>query len=433
MAGVVLVENIAFVGLASWFNVHDAVLVAVTLVVFILITVLIVSRVAGSMGRALEEAEDQLVRKNEDLGTANEELTAIEEELRQNINELANAERTLRESEERFRTIAEVSPLHLSIARKSDGKILFTNPAYDKAFGYAPGELLGYKTPDLYYDPADREVLLGIFKEQGSVENQDLRVRRKDGSLFWINVSFRSILYNDIDSTLAASIDITRRKRAEEELAQKNYELNAINEELNAMQEELHQNFDELRVSEETLRQNEAELRESLLEKEALLSEIHHRVKNNLTAFISLLSLEGSYQDTPGGQALRLDLQNRARSMALVHETLYKTKKYSQVDMEVYLSTLVDQISRTFPSPKPVITTVSVRGVTIDIARATPCGLIINELMTNAYKHAFPEAAPCGPPRPDPCTLDIEFTDSGGYYTLTWYAITGWAFPHRST
>ena len=173
VAGVVLVENIAFVGLTSWFNVHDSVLVAFTLVVFILITVLIVSRVAGSMGRALEEAEDQLVRKNEDLGAANEELTAVEEELRQNIHELANAERTLRESEERFRTIAEVSPLHLSIARKSDGKILFTNPAYDKAFGYAPGELLGYKTPDLYYDPADREVILGIFREQGSVENQD--------------------------------------------------------------------------------------------------------------------------------------------------------------------------------------------------------------------------------------------------------------------
>ena len=109
-------------------------------------------------------------------------------------------------------------------------------------------------------------------------------------------------------------------------LQQKNEELNALNEELTSSQEELLQSVEELGRSEETLRKNEVELRESLLEKEALLSEIHHRVKNNLTAFISLLSLEGSYQDTPEGQALRLDLQNRARSMALVHETLYGQK-----------------------------------------------------------------------------------------------------------
>ena len=104
--------------------------------------------------------------------------------------------------------------------------------------------------------------------------------------------------------------------------------------------------------------------------------------------------------------------------MALVHETLYKTKKYSQVDMETYLTTLVEQIARTYPSQKPVKTSVAAKGVTIDIARATPCGLIINELMTNSFKHAFPDIAPCGPPKTDLCTLDVKFTEHDGFYTL---------------
>ena len=73
------------------------------------------------------------------------------------------------------------------------------------------------------------------------------------------------------------------------------------------------------------------DLKEALAEKEILLSEIHHRVKNNLAAFISLLSLEGSSEDTPTGRMLRQDLQNRARSMALIHETLYRTKTFDQV------------------------------------------------------------------------------------------------------
>jgi PAS domain S-box-containing protein len=219
------------------------------------------------------------------------------------------------------------------------------------------------------------------------------------------------------DEELRQNIDELGKK--EQELTVTNDELNATNEELSSTQEELRHNIEELGRSEEILRANETELRESLEEKEVLLSEIHHRVKNNLTAFISLLSLEGSYSDTPEGQALRLDLQNRARSMALVHETLYKTKKYSQVDMGVYLSTLVNQIATTFPAPKAVQTFVSAEGVTIDIARATPCGLIINELMTNAFKHAFTESSTCGGPGLDPCSFRVGLARGEGYYTLS--------------
>ena len=220
-----------------------------------------------------------------------------------------------------------------------------------------------------------------------------------------------------VDEEMRQNIDELAKN--ERELLAKNDELNALNEELNATQEELRHNVEELGRTEVILRRNEAELKESLQEKEVLLSEIHHRVKNNLTAFISLLSLEGPYEDIPGGQALRLDLQNRARSMALVHETLYRTKKYSQVDMDVYLSTLVNQIATTFPSKKPVTATVSAEGMTIDIARATPCGLIVNELMTNAYKHAFPESSLCGTPGSPPCNFHVALAKNDGFFALS--------------
>ena len=150
-----------------------------------------------------------------------------------------------------------------------------------------------------------------------------------------------------------------------------------------------------------------------------LLSEIHHRVKNNLTAFISLLSLDGSYEDTPAGQALRKDLQNRARSMALIHETLYRTHMYSSVDMGIYLNTLVEQIATTYNLNTPVRTIVDAEGVSLDLARATPCGLIINELVTNAYKYGFPESFDCTASRKEPCTIRVTLARGDDTYLLT--------------
>ncbi len=201
-----------------------------------------------------------------------------------------------------------------------------------------------------------------------------------------------------IQSTIAQGNDITERKMTEAELEERNEELNSAIEELT------RQGY---------------ELNEALREKEVLLSEVHHRVKNNLTAFISLLSLESTYDDSPAGLALKKDLQNRARSMALIHETLYRTKKYSRVDMDVYLSTLVGQIVSSYESAKSVKTVVNAHGITLDLSRATPCGLIINELLTNSLKYAFPVSFDCEMIRGVPCLIEVSLTEDDGAYLLT--------------
>jgi two-component sensor histidine kinase len=219
-------------------------------------------------------------------------------------------------------------------------------------------------------------------------------------------------------SVIAQGQDITLRKIAEEELERKNDDLNAINEELTAAQEELRRKLDELSARERQLRESESELREILAEKDILLAEIHHRVKNNLTALISLLSLEGGQGDTPEAQAFRNDIQNRARSMALIHETLYRTKKYSEVDMGVYLKNLLDQMQASLSTTVPYRINIVSDNVMLDIPRATPCGLIVNEMVTNVFKHAYPASFDCMKERGAPPTIIIALSLSDGEYTL---------------
>jgi two-component sensor histidine kinase len=136
----------------------------------------------------------------------------------------------------------------------------------------------------------------------------------------------------------------------------------------------------------------EGKLQASLDEKVLLLKEIHHRVKNNLQIIVSLLRLQKrQIADTATRQQI-LDSESRIRSMALVHEKLYRSTDFAYIDFEDYLKTLVNQLVPLYATNSGQIRiVVDMKGVSVDINQSIPLGLIMNELISNAMKYAFPE------------------------------------------
>ncbi|MBN2875753.1 MAG: sensor histidine kinase, partial [Spirochaetales bacterium] len=135
----------------------------------------------------------------------------------------------------------------------------------------------------------------------------------------------------------------------------------------------------------------EERLRRSLAEKEVLLREVHHRVKNNLNIISSLLNLQAGAIQNPQ-QALEGFQHSRERimAMALVHEELYKSRDYASVDMGQYLADLVRNLSLGYGVENRIRIEASAIGVDLNVTSSIPCGLILNELIANAIKYAFP-------------------------------------------
>ena len=134
----------------------------------------------------------------------------------------------------------------------------------------------------------------------------------------------------------------------------------------------------------------EAQIQASLKEKEVLLKEIHHRVKNNLQIISSLLNLQTDYVDDAQTSKALQDSQHRIRSMALIHEKLYRSRDLAHVDLAEYVQNLAAYLFRVYDANAEGVTlTIKGKGVFLDIDAAVPCGLIVNELISNSLKHAF--------------------------------------------
>lgn len=136
----------------------------------------------------------------------------------------------------------------------------------------------------------------------------------------------------------------------------------------------------------------EREINKSLKEKEVLLAEIHHRVKNNLAVVAGLLELEGGQITSNNLKQVLTRSISRIHSIALIHEKLYEFKDFSNIDFKLYLEELIETIENTYrPEPSEIHLSVQIDVVSMNVNQAVPLGIIINEVLINAYKHAFRE------------------------------------------
>jgi PAS domain S-box-containing protein len=294
------------------------------------------------------------------------------------IAERKQAEKTLRESEERYQNLARISPVGI-FRTDANGRTTYVNPMWCKIAGLSFSEALGDGWLNAVH-PDDRERLRGGWQEASGEHRSslaDYRILRPDGTVSWVmgQATPETNAEGEIVGYIGTITDITERKRAE----------NII--------------------------------RTSLNEKEILLKEVHHRVKNNLMTIIGLINMQETKAKNKRFNAWMRELEGRVRSMALVHESLHKSENLARIDLEHYIETMSAHIRAQFGAERDIHFQVRAAGVEADLDTAVPCGLILNELITNAFKHAFPG----GRPRAGQENLEITVTaeQEGDACTLT--------------
>jgi PAS domain S-box-containing protein len=292
------------------------------------------------------------------------------------------ADEALKESERRIREITDALPV---VVYETDGtgRLTFVNATAFDLFGYTKEELEAGMTVFQLFTDAYKERAHTVFRRRMSGEDVgriEYAGLRKDGSTF--PVSIRAVLMRRDGAVVGMRgiiVDIAELKRAEDEI------------------------------------------KASLKERETLLKEIHHRVKNNMQVVSSLLSLQAAQATEPETIEILDESQRQIRSMALIHEKLYRSDSLAEIDFGDYVKSLVDDLLQMYNVPGGAITiAVDIENVQLGVDTAIPCGLIINELVSNSLKYAFPDG------RTGDVTVALQ--RANGVHTLT-VADDGVGFP----
>jgi PAS domain S-box-containing protein len=270
------------------------------------------------------------------------------------VSEQKKAEEALRESEERYRNLVEEQS-ELICRYTSDWELTFVNEAYCRYFGKRCEELIGRSFMTLLPVEDQKKVaqehhtLLSSDLKQVVHEHKVIDGKGEIRWQQWVNraVYDRSGLLKEYQSV---GRDITELKKAE------------------------------------------AELKKSIKEKEVLLREVHHRVKNNFEIISSLLDMSSMHTENLETQNLLADARARIHTMALIHTQLYQSDRFDQIDMKIHIQELMNHLSHAYADIKKKISSmIESSGVYLSINQAVPCALVLNELIANAFKHAFIE------------------------------------------
>lgn len=269
------------------------------------------------------------------------------------------ARRELSESVNRYRQLTE-NIRDIVFVQDMNLNIVYSSPSVMPLFGYTEEEVLKLKLKNIMTaDSLKRAtenflkyVELAKRKKNIDIPLMEYEYIRKDGSTFWgeLKVAFLHDSKGSLCGSQGILRDITKRKKAEKEL------------------------------------------KASLKEKEVMLNEIHHRVKNNMQIMSSLIKLQCDTIDNQQLKELCRKSQHRIRSMALVHETLYRSKDLTKIDFVQYVRNLITHLYHSYQiNPNVIKLKIEGSDIHLDINRAIPCGLIINEIVTNSLKFAFPK------------------------------------------
>ncbi|WP_321421202.1 histidine kinase dimerization/phosphoacceptor domain -containing protein [uncultured Methanobacterium sp.] len=255
---------------------------------------------------------------------------------------------------ERFRALLDETNEAIFLSEVPSGHFADVNKSASQQLGYSLEKMLEMKVEDII-DPDKldemRTIIFSLFdgKHLKNRKTIETVLKRSDNSQINVEMSISLVKFTDVFYTVMVARDITERKEFE-----------------NA-------------------------LKSSLNEKEVLIREIHHRVKNNMQIISSLLNLQKQYVNDEEAVNVLKESQNRVKSMAMIHEKLYKSRNFSEINFADYIRSLVSDLFYSYGvDSNRVKTIILLEEVMMGLETAIPCGLIVSELVTNTLKYAFP-------------------------------------------